>query len=310
MLDRADESGHVTLNDSLYAVEQRLGVDECLDAYSWLEVIKVVRRTGDGWTIPAMAEHSGPVGATADSLAVLRRHLDKVGQPDLQLVPALAVAEEPEETPVGVIALRRWRRAVPIAAGVAASVAALTGATQLIPQAASNARDVALRADAPTTHVSAGPIAAAVTTVTNAVNATTGKTTPTIAAAPTLTTSPPIAGTLTSIVCAVPQILATVTDVALVQLPLTFDEHGKPLWAAVVTGTVANNTADTLVLQGLSVVAHVVGGDTAPVQALLTTPLLTPNTVAPFSAVVALGSVRPSEAVTATAQPTGSKSSC
>src|SRR5690348_16377427 len=79
MIDLADENGKVTLDQKLFAVEKRLGVDESLDAYHWLETIDVVHRTGFGWTISNFDAHRDPVGVTADSMAVLRKHLVSIG---------------------------------------------------------------------------------------------------------------------------------------------------------------------------------------------------------------------------------------
>ena len=108
-----------------------------------------------------------------------------------------------------------------------------------------------------------------------------------------------------------PRLLAEVTSIKIVQLPLTFDEAGRPVWAAVVNGTVTNTTAETVLLQGLTVVAHVVDGDVAPVQVPLTSPLLVAGSTTPFGVVVALGSTRPAaDTVTARAEANSNQASC
>jgi hypothetical protein len=312
MLDLANEDGSVELDGPLLQIEKLLGVSQCIDAYSWLEALDVIERTASGWEIPNFADHRGPVGVTAASFAVLRRHLDAVGEEDLAPAIGLVPSLPHDEVPVRTVALRRWRRTVPLAAaGVAASVAALTGVAQFLPQAASTNRPVALRADAPLAKVPTSVANAATDAVTAATSAATGSAKATASTTPAATIDTPagIGGPLTSIVCGVPKLLGAVTSVSIVQLPLQFDESGKPLWAAVVSGTVTNTTAETIVLQSLTVVAHVVDGDTAPVSASLPSPLLLGNTVSPFTTVVALGSVRPAETITATAKPTASGAS-
>ena len=176
MLDLADTSGEVDLDDKLMALEARLGVSQCLDGYTWLQTLGVIRRTKSGWVIPFFAEHNGPVGATAASMLVLRRHMEGAQTPALGLVPDLA-PEAPLALPNRkVVPMRRWRRTVPIAAAVAAaSAAALTGVTQLLPQAASNSRNTAVSAAAPSTNATTGAAEDAVTSVTDAV---TGLTSP------------------------------------------------------------------------------------------------------------------------------------
>ena len=312
MLDLAQADGTVEIDEALMLVEQRLGVSRCLDMYGWLEYLQVIRRTETGFDIPNFEDHRGPVGITADSFAVLRRHLDSVGTEDL--APAIAlVADAPDveaETPVRVIAMRRWRRTVPIAAGIAASVAALAGASQLIPQAAVTGRNVALSADAPTSVVTAkaGDVAkSAVDTAKTSAGAVTSKTLTT--SAPAVIAATPTTGVVAGVVCAVPQLVTAVTSVSIVQLPISLDALGAPIWAAVVSGTVTNTTADSVAVQGVNVIAHVVDGDSAPVAATLLSPLLLANSSAPFNAVIALGSVHPTD-VSATAEALGNKSAC
>ena len=309
MLDLAQPDGTVEIDDALMSVEQRLGVSRCLDMYGWLEALEVIQRTETGFAIPNFAEHRGPVGATGDSFAVLRRHLDSVGTEDL--APAIALVSsvpKTDEPPVRVVALRRWRRTVPIAAGIAASVAALAGASQLIPQAAVTGRNVALTADAPTSVVTAKPGTAAAITAAKRAASAVHKDTATTTAPSAIAATPRTDG-VAGIVCAVPQLVTAVTSVSIVQLPLSFDDQGRQLWAAVVSGTVTNTTAASVPVQGINVIAHVVDGDSAPVTATLLSPLVLANSSSAFSAVVALGSVHPSD-VSATAEAVGNRSAC
>lgn len=303
MLDLADEQGDVLLDGALFAVEQRMGVDGCLEIYSWLEVLDVVERTGDGWRICAFADHHGPTGETLASLEVLRRHLDSVGHEDI------AVAEP---VPAGVTPIRRWRRTVPMAAaGLAASVAVVTGVAQFVPQAAVSGRNAAQRSAAPTS----APLQSTVSSIVKAGGVATGGTpstavnpSTTVAGAPATPSTTGIVSNITgTVACAVPNVVAAVTNVELVRLALA-DEDGKRLWAAVVTGTATlHNQTEGLLLPALQVVAHVVDGDTAPVQATLTTPLLLPELPSPFTAIVVLGAAKPTTAVTASAVATGFK---
>lgn len=145
LLDLADERGEVLLDGELMETEERLGIDLCLEGYEWLERLNVIRRTWSGWLIPNFAAHRGPAGATVASLAVLRRHLDAPGDA-VDHRPATDPAPAPVETTV-VVPLRTWRRRVVVgtAASVAAGIAVLTGATQLVPQAAVSTRDAAIR---------------------------------------------------------------------------------------------------------------------------------------------------------------------
>lgn len=138
LLDLADERGEILLDSALMETEERLGLDLCLEGYEWLEQLGVIRRTWSGWQIPNFSSHRGPAGATETALALLRRHVGA----DFDVVIPMPTREP---TPV-VAPLKPWRRRVPVmAAGVAAGIAALAGATQFVPQAAVSTRDAAIR---------------------------------------------------------------------------------------------------------------------------------------------------------------------
>lgn len=150
LLDLADTRGEVALDDALIAAEQRLGLDACLDGYEWLERLGVIRRTWSGWHIEHFAHHGGPAGLTEASMGVLRRH---IGPP----VARHAAAATPDNSGP-VVTLRPWRRRVPaIAASVAAGVALLAGANQLVPQAAVSQRDAVVRSTGTTGEAPAAP---------------------------------------------------------------------------------------------------------------------------------------------------------
>lgn len=307
LIDHADVTGHVVLDQVLFLREEALGVDKCLDAYAVLEELDVVRRTERGWRIVGYAAHNGPVGETEASLAVLRKHLASVGRDTEEAEPEAATPPpvmEPIRTPVGVAAmgrvtpLRRTRRAVPIAAGLAASAAVFAGVTQFIPQAAVSGRNAAVTADAPTTAKPRGntPTSNLVTGSTVGGPATTaGAGTATTAATPT---TPGPGGAA----CVVPNVVATVTSIEITRVGLL----GNGLWSAVVQGTATlRDSEDALLLPALDVVVHLANGDTAPVKATLVSPLLQPGTPAPFSTFVALGADKPAEAPRATATAVG-----
>lgn len=306
MLDLADDKGDVLLDGALFAVEQRMGVDSCLEIYAWLELLGVVVRIGDGWSIPAFDAHHGPEGETLASLAVLRRHLDSVGQPEAE-VPDL-VADGPTVVP-----MRKARRVVPMAvAGLAASIAVVTGVSQFVPQAAVTGQNVARNASAPTTipksrigSVVPGALSPTVSSVGSTPAAADGTGSP--GAVLTPTTAGLVDAVTGVVTCAIPSVVTTVSNVELVRVPLA-GPKGETIWAAVVTGT-ATLTEGTqgLLLPALEVVAHVVDGDTAPVLATLSAPLLLPNVATPYSAVVALGVAKPTAPVTASAVASGFK---
>lgn len=306
MLDLADGEGNVALDDALYAVEQRLGVNYCLEAYTWLEEMGVVTRTGNGWAIPAFGLHIGPVGNTVESMQVLQRHL-AVMRTEAEATPLVLVPTPPEPDREVVVPMKRWRRAVPMAAaGIAASVAVVAGVSQFVPQAAVSGRNASLRADAPTSVV---PRAAAAPR-TNVPGVGVGRsTTSAVAASPSSSAAatPSTGGVVAAVACLAPRVVTAITSVDVVALPLAGD-HGQTIWAAVVKGTATLSESDAAVLlPGLSVVGHVVDGDTDAVLANLTAPMLVPGKPALFSAIVALGNQKPTTAVTATATPAGLK---
>jgi len=306
MLDLADRAGHVEVDRPLYEVEQLVGMNDALESYSWLERLGVLVRTSSGWQIQNFAEHRGPIGATAASMDVLRRHLDSVGEPEGVVVPlrAAPTAEPSVAESLAPGQIKRWRRAVPLAAaGIAASVVAVTGASQFLPQAASNTRDAALHASAPTSVVNeaASKPGAAVSEVVKGVPAAT-----TVVTSPAAIAGAPIAGSLIEgVACLAPRVLTAVTSLELVRLPLAGD-RGQSLWAAVVSGTATLTDSTTpILLPALSVIAHVIDGDTDPVLATLGAPLLLPNIAVPFTAVITLGETKPDKAVTASAAAAG-----
>jgi hypothetical protein len=192
LIDLADESGEVLLDTALMQTEERLGIDACLEGYEWLERLDVIRRTWSGWVIQNFGEHHGPVGMTEASLAVLQRHL--AAKDD---APVVAFAPEPT---AAVIPLKSWRRRVPvIAASVAAGVAALAGATQLVPQAAVTTRNAshanqpaAVVAGAPTTVASAATSAVATTAAGTADTASAGGESPAVTTTTSTTLLPEV----------------------------------------------------------------------------------------------------------------------
>jgi hypothetical protein len=297
MIDLADANGAVLVDGALYSVEQRMGIDACLEAYSWLEQAGVITRTGLGWDIAGFAAHAGPVGETMASIQVLRRHLDSVGRDE----PVLTlVADAPSGDKV--VALRRWRRAVPAAAvGLAASVAVVAGVAQFVPQAAVTGRNAALHATLPTDVVkgATGPVThRGLTAVTHAATTATSVPAPTTTA---VADNTPTTGLVASVACLGSDIVTTVTNVSLVHLAFAGD-HGQAIWAAVVTGTAtATNASASIIPSTISVIGHVVGGDTEPVLASLAVPTLLRGVPAPFSAVISLGEAKPTQAVTASA---------
>ncbi len=301
LLDHADASGEVVLDRNLFAREEALGVDKCLDAYVLLENLEVVLRTDRGWKIPDFALHNGPRGETAASLAVLRKHLASVGSDAEELEPAGAVGERvPVAAMVSqpVAPIRRLRRAVPIAAGLAASAAAFAGLNQFVPQAAVTGRNASQGTDVPTS-VARG----VATTAGKAQAAVAGSTSTALGSATTTLATATTGASTPSVACVVPKVVAVVSSVEVVRLALG---GNTGVWAAVVKGTATLTDADKpLLLPALDVVAHVAGGDTDAVRATLATPLLQPNKAAPFNAIVALGSLKPTETVTASATAAG-----
>jgi hypothetical protein len=306
MLDLADGEGNVALDEALYAVEQRLGVNYCLEAYTWLEEMGVVTRTSNGWAIPAFGLHIGPVGNTVDSMHVLQRHLAAM-RAEAEATPLVVVPVPAEADPEVVVPMKRWRRSVPMAAaGIAASVAVVAGVSQFVPQAAVSGRNAAVRAAAPTSVI---PHAAAGAPTTVAGAGVGRSTTSAVAANPSTSAvaTPSTGGVVAAVVCLAPRVVTAITSVDVVALPLAGD-HGQTIWAAVVKGTAALSESDAAVLlPGLSVVGHLVDGDTDPVLANLAAPMLVPGKPALFSAVVALGNQKPATEVTATATPAGLK---
>jgi hypothetical protein len=136
LMDLADERGGVMLDSDLMAAEERLGIDACLEGYEWLERLDVIRRTWSGWVIQNFDAHHGPAGMSEAAMAVLQRHLTaREDAPTVvDVAPIIPLAP--------VVTLKPWRRRVPvIAASVAAGVAVLAGATQLVPQAAVTTRN-------------------------------------------------------------------------------------------------------------------------------------------------------------------------
>jgi hypothetical protein len=168
LLDLADERGEVLLDSALMETEERLGIDLCLEGYEWLEQLDVIQRTWSGWVIPNFDAHNGPVGATFESLAVVGRHLEH--RENVAAVVPLAPVEAP--------AIRHltWRRRLPVvAASVAAGVAVLAGATQLVPQAAVTTRNAAVGTNA-TDNVGTGAVGAVTSLATQATDAVTAAT--------------------------------------------------------------------------------------------------------------------------------------
>ena len=294
LIDHADSAGNVVLDRELVSQEETLGVDKCLEAYTLLERLDVVTRTDRGWSIANFHLHQGPVAETAASLAILRKHM---------VAPNVEIVFEAAPKKPAVAPLHRWRRAVPVAAGIAASAAALVGATQLLPQAAVSGRNAAHSADSPTSVVRRALEATTRATTEKAQPRSTVASTATSA----LATTPPSNGAA-PLACLLPQVLATVDSVDVVQVPLG-GKNGQTIWTAVVKGTATlTNTDKTLLLPTLNVVAHLADGDSEAVPATLTTRLLTPNQAAPFNAVVALSARKPTGPVTATAAASGIES--
>ena len=169
LMDLADGRGEVMLDGDLMAAEERLGIDACLEGYEWLERLDVIRRTWSGWVIQNFDAHHGPVGMSEAAMAVLQRHMSaREDAPTLvEVAPIIPMAP--------VVTLKPWRRRVPvIAASVAAGVAVLAGATQLVPQAAVTTRNAASQSQS-TDHKVVGVVAPTlpVTAATAAANAVT-----------------------------------------------------------------------------------------------------------------------------------------
>ncbi len=187
LLDLADEQGEVLLDGALMATEERLGIDLCLEGYEWLEQLGVIERTWSGWVIPNSASHGGPIGATVDSLAVLGRHLEY-----RDAVAAVTAVQPPAPVEVPVSTRITWRRRVPaVAASVAAGIAVLAGASQLMPQAAVTTRNAAVGTNATAGTGAVGTVTSAATSATDgpAVAAVTELTQPGVDAVTTTTST-------------------------------------------------------------------------------------------------------------------------
>jgi hypothetical protein len=209
-------------------------------------------------------------------------------------------------TPITVVPMKRWRRSLPMAAaGIAASVAVVAGVSQFVPQAAVTGRNAAVRAAAPTSIVQRGGVAGVVRTTIAAAQAPLS---PAVSAAPTASAvASPTTVAVGAPACLAPRVVTAITSVDLVPLPLS-GLNGQTVWTAVVKGTATlTDSSQSLLLPGLTVVGHVLGGTTEPVSATLGSPLLLPNAATAFTAVVTLGTTKPASAVTATANATGIK---
>jgi hypothetical protein len=134
---------------------------------------------------------------TAESMAILQRHMSSAEDAP---APAPVAVAAPAEAAAPVVTLSSWRRRVPVvAAGVAAGVAMLAGATQLIPQAAVTTRNVAANGSPSTVHVTAAPTSVGPTLPTG-VATTVGTPATADGAAPEVTTT----STSTTILPALP----------------------------------------------------------------------------------------------------------
>jgi hypothetical protein len=298
MLDRADLRGRVKFDGALFAVEQRLGVDECVDAYALLETTGVARRTPTGWVIPAIKSHRGPAGANAASMAVLARHLAEnaaesgiVRDAVHATSPSRGAAQLAEITPIGAARSKHapvsLARRMPVMAGSVAAAAALlfgilsfTGRLETAnPQADLASRNGALPS-VPAVDQPAATVAGAVGTVPSVV---TGATQPSSVA----TTS---GGTTASpgLACLLPDIKVVSIDVAAVPGLLS-----APTWTALVTGTVTNTGAETAALDAVKIVLDAGHGLLTEATTLLSVRELAPGATGTFSGLIPAGSVEP-----------------
>jgi len=297
MIDRADHRGLVKFDDELMTMERRLGVSKCLDSYSWLEATGVVRRTHNGWTIPAIGAHSGPVGATATSMAVLAHHLEM---------------NAAEITPIGAARAERDFRAVarrlPVMAGsIAAAAAAILGLVSFAnkPDSPDHANDLASRSGALSTDAPSLPG----TNIPGANDAAAPAPAP---SAPSVggTIPRPITGSATAVAsgdtnpleCLLPDIKILAVD-----FTFGFDVLTGPTWTALVAGTVTNVDTQTASLDALRVALDLGNGAIAEGTGLLPSGELAPGHTGTFSALVPLGAERPTIA-TPTVTPTNWKS--
>ena len=312
LLDRADAKGRVKFDDAMFAIEQRLGVDECLDAYTWLEKAGVAKRTPNGWVIRNIAAHRGPAGATAASMAVLARHLEENSAEcgverdgsDVVAEPARSrgAAELAEITPIGaarakpVPAVSFSRRMPALAGSIAAAAALLVGLLSFTAndKVTDQRGDLASRSGAlPSVEPKVAQPAATIGAVAGSVpSVVTGVTEPGSVATTPGTPAP------TGLACLLPQIQVASLDFASVPSLL-----GGSTWTALVAGTVTNVSQDPATLDGVKVVLDLGNGVITEGTTVLSVSELAPGATGTFSGLIAAGSAKPenpSATVTAT----------
>lgn len=297
MLDRADHRGLVRFDGEMMTMEERLGVRECLDSYSWLEATGVAKRTHNGWLIPSIRAHRGPVGATASSMAVVARHLELnaaetgVARDITSKMPVpIGASSTAAITPIGAARdegdARRVARRLPVMAGsIAAAAAAVLGFLSFADNSGGDdlQGDLASRSGT----VSRDAVAAPGTGAAGVA----GTAYPTVDGATTRSSSNSAiaaAGGSKSPQCLLPDIKVLAVDFTFVPDVLT-----GPTWTALVAGTVTNVSTQTATLDGLRVVIDLGNGAVAEGAGLLPPGELAAGDTGTFSALVPLGAEKP-----------------
>ncbi|HVE94730.1 MAG TPA: hypothetical protein VNB24_07390 [Acidimicrobiales bacterium] len=298
MLDRADRRGVVRFDGEMMRMEERLGVHECLDSYSWLEATGVAKRTHVGWQIPAIRAHRGPVGVTASSMAILARHLEAnaaeagIDRDITSKMPMpVSLGANAEIAPIAAARADRDARALsrrlPVMAGsIAAAAAAVLGLISFANDSGSGDHrgDLASRSGSLTTDGSAagGGSAAGLSTPTaptvGGVTASIPSSNSPVAAA-SGSKAPP---------CLLPDIKVLAVDFTFVPDVLT-----GPTWTALVAGTITNVSSQAATLDGVRVLVDLGNGAVAEGAGLLPPGELAPGQTGTFSALVPLGADKP-----------------
>lgn len=314
MLDRADADGRVNFDDGLYAIEQRLGVDECIDAYAWFEATGVAARTRTGWLIKGIDANRLPAGANAASVAILARHIAENRAESNTAVsarkdapaPSAGAAQLASITPIGVarprpVAAPSLARRLPVMAGSLAAAAALVlGFVSFAnrPDNTNSRGDLASRSQA--LRDAAAKPAVTVGGVTSAVpNTAPGATAPASVVAPVAPTAPG------GVACLLPDIRVLSVDVAAVPGVLTGTE-----WTALVAGTVTNTSPYPATLDGVKVLVDLGAGAVVEGTALLSATKLDPGASGTFSSLIPAGSVEPLNPVATVAATNWKTSGC
>jgi hypothetical protein len=299
MIDRADTKGRVEFNDAVYAIEQRLGVARCLDAYEWLEGTGVVRRTPTGWVIKAIAAHRGPAAATAASMAVIARHLEENAAEsgvvrEGALAPAAVsrgAAQLAEITPIAAARAKAapslsFARRVPVMAGsVAAAAALLLGLLTISHKdpITDQRGDLASRSGSlPAVKTPAAP-----EVVVGGVNVPVPSVVTGVVETPAVATVPG-APTPGGLACLLPQISVLSIDVVMVPNLLT-----GSTWTALVAGTVTNVSEHPATMDGVKILLDLGNGVVTEGSAVVSDTSLEPGISSTFSGIIAAGTARP-----------------